>query len=174
MPNETENLTQYGTIVGVDPGGRAIVRVKVDDRVTDWIPYKMKASSYIKIWIPPQIDEQVEVVSPFGEGDSGHAEGSIYNKSCKEPEGANAHTTIIEWHNGARVEVDTDANTMKMENPGDITLKSPSKITIDAPIVDLPTGDLIVAKTITDEKGSVTSHFHTDVMPGTSNTGDRP
>jgi phage baseplate assembly protein V len=165
MPSETENLTQYGTIVAVDPGGRALVRAQVDDRVTDWIPYKMKASSYIKIWIPPQVGEQVEVVSPFGEGDSGHAEGSIYNKSCKEPEGANAHTTIIEWHNGARVVVDTEADAMDISNPGTVTMKAPLLF------VD---GNLKVAGTIEDVKGSVTSHFHTDVMPGTSNTGDRP
>lgn len=173
MPN-TDNLIQLGTIVGVDPANRALVRVQIDDRVTDWIPYAMKASKYIKIWIPPQIGEQVEVHSPYGEGDDGVAHGSIYNKECKEPDGANAHTTIVEWSNGARIEVNIQANTMKLDNPGDITLKSASKIILDAPMVELPTGDLIVAKTITDEKGSVTSHHHTDVMPGTSNTGDRP
>lgn len=165
MSNETENLIQYGTIVSVDPQGRALVRVEIDERVTDWIPYKMKASSYIKIWIPPQVGEQVDVVSPFGEGDSGHAEGSIYNKSCKEPDGANSHTTIIEWHNGARVAVDTQAGTMDVSNPGDVS--------ITAPIVKI-NGNLAVSGTITDEKGSVTSHYHTDVMPGTANSGDRP
>lgn len=173
MPN-TDNLIQLGTIVGVDTANRALVRVQIDDRVTDWIPYAMKASKHIKIWIPPQIGEQVEVHSPYGEGDDGVAHGSIYNKECKEPTGANSHTSIIEWSNGARVEVDTQASTMKLENPGDITLKSTSKIILDAPIVQLPNGDLIVDGTITDEKGSVTSHFHTDVMPGTANSGDRP
>lgn len=173
MPN-TDDLIQYGTITAVDPDGKALVRVQIFERVTDWIPYVMKASKHIKIWIPPQIGEQVEVKFPFGETDSGHAEGSIYNKDCKEPDGANGFTTIIEWSNGARVEVDTQANTMKLKNPGDITLKSTSKITLDAPIVELPTGDLIVAKTITDEKGNVTTHTHPGVMSGPSNTGERP
>lgn len=164
MPS-TDNLIQFGTIVGVDTANRALVRVQIDDRVTDWIPYAMKASKHIKIWIPPQIGEQVEVHSPYGEGDDGCAYGSIYNKECKEPDGADAFTTIIEWSNGARVEVNTQANTMKLENPGEVT--------IDAPTTHVK-GNLIVDGTISDQKGSVTSHYHTNVAPGTSNTGDRP
>lgn len=164
MPN-TDNLIQLGTIIGVDPANRALVRVQIDDRVTDWIPYAMKASKYIKMWIPPQIGEQVEVHSPYGEGDEGVAHGSIYNKECKEPTGANGFTTIIEWSDGTRVEVDTQAHTIK--------LKSPSEVMIDAPTTHL-SGNLIVEGVITDEKGSVTSHYHTNVMPGSGNSGDRP
>ncbi len=160
-----ENLIQLGTIVGVDTANRALVRVQIDDRVTDWIPYSMKASSHIKIWMPPQIGEQVEVHSPYGEGDDGVAYGSIYNKECKEPTGANGFTTIIEWSNWARIEVDTQANTMKLINP--------SEVTINAPMVHM-SGDLSVAGTITDEKGSLTSHVHSGVMAGGSNTGARP
>lgn len=164
MPS-TDNLIQLGTIVGVDTANRALVRVQIDDRVTDWIPYAMKASKYIKIWIPPQIGEQVEVHSPYGEGDDGVAHGSIYNKECKEPTGANGFTTIIEWSDGTRVEVDTQAHTIK--------LKSQGEVMIDAPTTHL-SGNLIVDGSITDEKGSVTSHNHTDVMPGTALSGDRP
>lgn len=164
MPS-TDNLIQLGTIVGIDTANRALVRVQIDDRVTDWIPYAMKASKHIKIWIPPQIGEQVEVHSPYGEGDDGIAHGSIYNKECKEPTGADGFTTIVEWSNGARIEVNTQANTMKLINP--------SEVMIDAPIVHL-SGNLIVDGAITDQKGSVTSHFHTNVMPGTANSGDRP
>lgn len=164
MPN-TENLIQLGTIVGVDPANRALVRVQIDDRVTDWIPYAMKASKYIKIWIPPQIGEQVEVHSPYGEGDDGVAHGSIYNKDCKEPDGANSHTSIIEWSNGARVAVDVEAGTMDVINPGTTTFKTPLLF------VD---GNLKVNGTIEDQKGSVTSHVHTNVMPGSANSGDRP
>ncbi len=164
MPN-TDDLIQYGTIVAIDASGKALVRVVIDDRVTDWLPYKMKASKHIKIWIPPQIGEQVEVHSPYGEADSGTVEGSIYNKECKEPAGANAHTTIIEWSNGARVAVDTEANTMDIVNPGEVS--------ITAPTVNI-NGDLNVSGTITDEKGSLTSHVHNGVMAGGSNTGVRP
>lgn len=165
MPDDTDNLIQIGTIVGVDTANRALVRVVIDDRVTDWIPYIMKASSHIKIWIPPQIGEQVEVHSPYGEGDDGVAHGSIYNKECKEPTGANGFTTIIEWSNGARVEVDTQADTMKLISPGEVTL--------DAPVVNM-TGSLNVVGTITDSKGDLTNHDHPGVMAGGSNTGVRP
>lgn len=164
MPN-TDNIIQLGTIVGVDTANRALVRVQIDDRVTDWIPYAMKASKHIKIWIPPQIGEQVEVHSPYGEGDDGVAHGSIYNKDCKEPMGADGFTTIIEWSNSARIEVDTQANTMKLKNVGEVM--------IDAPVVHM-SGNLIVDGTITDAKGNLTTHTHPGVMSGGSNTWVRP
>lgn len=164
MPN-TDNIIQLGTIVGVDTANRALVRVQIDDRVTDWIPYMMKASTHIKIWIPPQIGEQVEVHSPYGEGDDGVAHGSIYNKDCKEPTGADGFTTIIEWSNGASVVVNTKTNTMRIANPGEVSITAPTVNII---------GNLKVSGSISDIKGNLTTHTHPGVMAGGSNTGVRP
>lgn len=178
MPNETDNLIQYGTIVGVDADPRALVRVQIDDRVTDWIPYAMKASKHIKIWIPPQIGEQVEVHSPYGEGDDGIAYGSIYNKECKEPTWANDHTSGIEFSDGTVITYDTTAKALTINASGSMAITAPSGITVTANTsitgnVTI-TGNLTVSGTITDEKGSLSTHVHDGVMTGSSNTGARP
>lgn len=177
MPN-TDNLIQLGTIVGVDTANRALVRVQIDDRVTDWIPYSMKASKYIKIWIPPQIGEQVEVHSPYGEGDDGVAHGSIYNKECKEPTWANDHTSGIEFSDGTVITYDTKAKALTINASGSIAITAPSGITVTADtaiIGDVTiTGNLNVSGTVTDEKGSLTTHVHSGVLAGPANTGVRP
>ncbi len=175
---EAENLIQYGTITAVDPDGKALVRVQIFERVTDWIPYVMKASKHIKIWIPPQIGEQVEVKFPFGETDGGHAEGSIYNKDCKEPVWANNHTSGIEFSDGTIITYDTTAKALTINAVGSIGITAPSGITVTANTAITGnvtiTGNLTVSGTITDEKGSLSSHVHGGVMSGPSNTGTRP
>lgn len=178
MPNDTDNLIQLGTIVGVDTSNRALVRVQIDDRVTDWIPYSMKASKHIKIWIPPQIGEQVEVHSPYGEGDDGVAHGSIYNKECKEPTWANDHTSGIEFSDGTVITYDTTAKALTIDASGSIAITAPSGMTATAntTITGNVTidGNLSVSGTISDVKGLLTSHTHIGVMAGPANTGDRP
>ncbi len=178
MPNETDNLIQYGTIVAIDLSGKALVRVMIDDRVTDWLPYKMKANKHIKIWIPPQIDEQVEVHSPYGEADSGTVEGSIYNKECKEPTWANEHTSGIEFSDGTVITYNTTAKALTISASGSVAITALSGITVTAntAITGNVTiaGNLDVSGTITDEKGSLSSHVHSGVMAGGSNTEVRP
>lgn len=174
----SETLIQYGTIVNVDPDGKALIRVQVFDRVTDWIPYVMKASKHIKIWIPPQIGEQVEVKFPYGEGDGGCAAGSIYNKDCKEPEWTNDHTSGIEFSDGTVITYDTEAKALTIDASGSVSISAPLGITVTANTsitgnVTI-TGNLSVSGTISDEKGSLSAHVHTGVMAGPSNTGVRP
>ncbi len=171
MPN-TDNLIQIGTIVNVDPENRALVRVELFERVTDWIPYKMVSNSHIRLWIPPRVGEQVIVLSPFGEGDDGIVLGGIYNIDQKEPAGSNDHTSIVVFEDGTSITYDTTAKALTINASGSVAVTAPSGMSITADVTI--TGNLNVSGTITDEKGSLTSHVHSGVMSGGSNTGARP
>lgn len=173
-----DNLIQLGTIVNVDTANRALVRVKLFDRTTDWLPYKMIANSHIRVWTPPKVDEQVIVFSPFGEGDDGVVIGGIYNKSLKEPTASNDHTSVIEFSDGTVITYDTTAKALTIDASGSIAITAPSGITVTAN-TDITgdvtiTGSLTVSGTITDEKGSLTTHVHSGVLAGPANTGVRP
>lgn len=171
MPN-TDNLIQIGTIVNVDPENRALVRVELFERVTDWIPYKMIVNSHIRIWTPPRVGEQVIVFSPFCEGDDGIVLGGIYNVNQKEPTGSNDHTSVIVFEDGTSITYDTTAKALTINASGSVAVTAPSGMSITADVTI--TGNLNVTGTITDEKGSLTSHVHSGVMAGPSNTGVRP
>jgi len=173
-----DNLIQLGTIVNVDPANRALVRVKLFDRTTDWLPYKMIVNSHVRVWTPPKVDEQVIVLAPFGEGDDGVVIGSIYNKSLKEPTSSNDHTSVIEFSDGTVITYDTEAKALTIDASGSIAITAPSGITVTAN-TDITgdvtiTGNLTVSGTITDEKGSLTTHVHGGVLAGPANTGVRP
>lgn len=161
------NFVDVGSIVGVDISSprRALVRVKLGDRVTNWLPYRSIANKFIKIWIPPCIDEQVTVLLPFAEASGGIAYGSIFNKGCKEPEGANDHNFIVEFEDGTRIVYDTSTH--------DLSISTQHEINFTATAVNIE-GNLNVSGTITDEKGSLTTHNHKDVASGTSLSGVRP
>ncbi len=159
------NFVEVGTVVGVDLSNRALVRVQLGDRVTNWLPYKSIANAFIKVWMPPRVGEQVTVLLPFAEANGGIAYGSIFNKGCKEPEGANDHNFIVEFEDGTRIVYDTATHDLSISTSGAINLTA-SALNIE--------GDLNVSGTITDEKGSLTTHIHKDVASGTSQSGVRP
>jgi phage baseplate assembly protein V len=159
------NFVEVGTVVGVDLANRALVRVQLGDRVTNWLPYKSIANSFVKIWSPPRVGEQVIVLLPFAEANGGIAYGSIFNKGCKEPEGANDHNFIIEFEDGTRIVYDTSTHDLSITTSGAINLTA---FTVNIE------GKLNVSGTITDELGSLTTHVHKDVASGTSQSGVRP
>ena len=169
----TENMIQIGTIVNVDTANRALVRVQLFDRVTDMLPYKMIANSHIRVWTPPKVGEQVIVLSPFGEGDSGVVLGGIFNSGLKEPASANDHASVVEFSDGTVITYDTTFTALTIDAIGSVGVTAPSGVTITAPTVTI-NGNLNVSGTITDEKGSLTTHVHSGVMAGGSNTGVRP
>lgn len=177
MP-QVDNLIQIGTIVGVDTANRALVRVQIDERVTDWFPYLMTSNSHIKMWTPPKVGEQVIVLSPYGEGDDGVAIGSIFNVDLKEPTWANDHTSGIEFSDGTVITYDTTAKALTIDASGSVAITAPSGITVTADTAITGnvtiTGNLTVSGTIIDEKGSLSTHVHSGVMAGPSNTGVRP
>ena len=139
---------QVGTIDDTKAGeGKALARVKLFDRVTDFLPVLSIANSFVKVWIPPRVGEQVMVVSPFGNPSAGFIIPSIFNKGCKEPSGAGKRNVIVE----------AGENRIELNNTN-IKVKSP-KIVLDTPVVET-TGDLKVAGDISDSRGDLTGHGH--------------
>ncbi len=144
-----EAVVNHGTIDATKASeGKALARVKIGDRVSDFLPVNMIANSFVKVWIPPRVGEQVTVISPFGNPSGGFIIPSIYNKECKEPTGANSENVIVEV-GGNRVELDKS----------EIKLKSPVRVLLDTPLVE-STGDLKVAGDISDSRGDLTGHGH--------------
>jgi len=158
-----ENLTHFGTIVAVDPT-KALVQVQIFERVSDWIPYPMVANSLVKVWIPPQVGEQVSVIMVYGE--DGYAIGSVYNTGCREPTWANATTAGIEFSDGTLVIYSTETQQLTISCVGKVSISAKNGIYMQ--------GDLIVSGEITDHKGTLSTHTHTGVTPGGGMSGVRP
>jgi len=142
-------LVAFGTVVESKAHeGRALVRVAVYERVTDWLPVASLSNSFFKLWVPPLVGMQVTVISPGGDAAYGVVIPAIFNAQCKEPNGANGANAILEA-GGNRV----------VFNQNDIAISAPSGVSITTPTVNI-SGDLVVGGNISDGRGDLTGHTH--------------
>lgn len=125
------NIAAVGTISEVVEA-KALVRVTLLDRVTDFLPLLMFANSFKKHFVPLRVGEQVIVISPYGEASSGFVIRGIFNRGCREPELANDTTEVIEFEDGTVVMYDTKAKHLFMNAVGDITIKAAGNIKLEA------------------------------------------
>jgi len=153
-----ENLVQIGTITETKASdGKALARVNINGRVTDFLPVLMVNNDFVKVWIPPRVNEQVTVLSPFGDGDFGVILPAIYNKADKEPAGANANNVIVE------------VGDVRMETDGAmVDISAPVSVNLNTPVVKM-SGNLAVAGDISDSRGDLTGHTHSTTDGATAN-----
>lgn len=173
---------QIGTIKEVHPS-KALVTVQIFGITTDFLPYKMVSNSHIKVWIPPQINEQVIVLFPFNNGDNGVVLGGIFNVDCIEPVWANATTSLVEFSDGTIIKYDTVAKALSVLATGTVGITAPNGVTLTAntSIIGNVTingtltvsGNISTGGTVSDNKGGLSSHTHSGVQSGTANTGAR-
>ncbi|WP_294962044.1 phage baseplate assembly protein V [Sulfurimonas sp.] len=115
------NIVQIGTISQTkSKDGKALARVILDEdgdekRVTAFLPVISLANSFARIFIPLRVNEQVLVLSPFGNANRGFILRSIFNRGCKEPSEANENTAVIEFKDGTKLTYDTKANVLKID-----------------------------------------------------------
>lgn len=127
------NLVSFGTISETKSAdGKALARVKVMDRETDFLPIVSFSNSFKKHYIPARVGEQVVMFSPFGEANGGFIVRSIFNKSSKEPTAANNHTEVVEYEDGTVFTYDTQAKKLDLNCVGDITIIAGGNIKIEA------------------------------------------
>jgi len=144
-----DGVIHFGTVVESKASeGKALCRVKIHERVTPLLPVQRIGNSVVKIWIPPLVGEQVIVLCPNGNTDSGVVLPSIFNTECREPKGANSANLIVEI-GSVRIECDESQ----------CSIISPSMITLDTPLVKM-SGDLVVDGEISDSRGDLTGHTH--------------
>lgn len=149
IKRQIDNIVSYGTITETkNDQGLALVRVKLMDRETDFLPVINFSNSYKRKFIPSRIGEQVAVFSPFGEASSGFVISSIFNKKSKEPTGSNDHTEVTEYEDGTVISYDTKAKELKVLASNKITIVC-NAATVNANTVDITatttnTGDVTI------------------------------
>ena len=123
------NIVQVGTVTEVKSAdGLALARVNILGRVTDFLPVKMIGNSFIKVFIPVRVNEQVMVVCPYGNANSGFIIPSIFNESCKEPVGSSPDLAIVEFSGGVRI--DSDGVNLNLFTPGFLNIAATAGINI--------------------------------------------
>ena len=164
LKREIDNLVNFGTISQTKMSeGKALARVKLFERETDFLPVVSLSNSFKKHFIPVRVGEQVVVFSPFGDASSGFILRSIFNKGAKEPSLANNTTEVMEYEDGTVITYDTQAKELKVNASDKITVIANS-INITAKTTNngdvTINGNLVVSGNITDSRGDLTGHTH--------------
>jgi phage baseplate assembly protein V len=180
------NLIRYGTVSAV-VGKR--VRVKVGGNTTAPLPWLTGRAGKTKSWSPPDMGEQVIVLSPNGNLAAAVVLPSLFSSANDIPTDANPDNVLLAFGDGAVLLYDAAAHLLKGTLPagGKVELTAPDGFTLRGDVdVD---GKLHVSKEVTvdstlhasetitsnsDVKAgniSLVNHPHDKVQPGSGVSG---
>jgi phage baseplate assembly protein V len=181
IPRQLANLIRFGTVQTV-AGKR--VQVQVGGLLTRPIPWLSTRAGKTKTWSPPDIGEQVMVLSPNGDLGAAVAIGGIFCDAYDIPRDANANTVVMAFGDGAVLLYDQAAHLLKATLPADgrvvVTaaggLTFTGDVTIDGALSVSHAAtfqqSIHAAQDITSDTDvkagsvSLTNHAHDKVQPG--------
>jgi phage baseplate assembly protein V len=168
-----EDLVLVGTIEEIDSENRALARVRVLDRLSNWMPVLMFANSFKKEFKPMRTGEQVSVLSPYGDLKGGLVIRGIFNKECKEPSGSSSSKEVSEYEDGTRISYDVSTHELEVHCVGSVKIVCQNAV-VEADTISMISdtvnasgdfsvgGNMSVAGIISDVKGDLTNHPHPD------------
>jgi phage baseplate assembly protein V len=180
------NLIRFGTVQAV-AGKR--VQVKIGGLLTRPIAWVSPRAGKTKSWSPPDIGEQVMVLSPNGDLGAAVAVGSLFCDAHDIPDDANANTVVIAFGDGAVLLYDHAAHVLQATLPADgrVAVTAPGGVTVTGNMtID---GALSVSQAATFKQTvhasrditsdadvkvgsiSLTNHPHDKVQPGSGISG---
>ncbi|WP_264735495.1 phage baseplate assembly protein V [Wolbachia endosymbiont (group A) of Rhinocyllus conicus] len=115
------NIIRIGLVKEVDYE-KARVRVKVGEFLTDWLPWITTRAGEDRSWFSPDIDEQVMVLSPYGELSLGVVLPAIYQQKYF-PSECRKDAHILEFKDGTKLSYDKENHHLEIEVVDKITLK---------------------------------------------------
>jgi phage baseplate assembly protein V len=116
LERRLSNIVRPGTIVEADYA-QARVRVKIGDNTSTWLPWITQRAGKDCTWHPPEIGEQVLVISPSGELAAGFVlPGGIYKKD-RPANGDKASISRTTYADGAVSEYDRETHIHSLKIP---------------------------------------------------------
>lgn len=200
LNRQVANLVRIGSVSELDEAN-ARVKLSVSGLTTDWLPWSAARAGKTRTWSPPQIGEQVIMVSPFGDMGQAVVVGSLFSDAATAPAASKDQETTV-YPDGSTVDYNSATNTLTVTVAGTgnvvvnckvATVNAETSVTLDTPETTC-TGNLTVLKSLTmgagggsvkmtgpveitgatlthNGKNVGSTHQHTDVQPGGSNTG---
>lgn len=112
------NIIRIGAIFEIDHEA-AKARVKIGDLMTNWLPWVNSNSGANNSWNPPEIDEQVIILSPGGELNQAVILPSLYKSNAS---GNLPNIQSVTYKDGSKVSFDHDAGNLTLDLQENISL----------------------------------------------------
>lgn len=168
-----ESLLKIGVIHSVDHAN-ALVRVKTGEIITHWIGFFSVRAGTTTTWSPPTVGEQVMILSPSGDLNTGIALIGIYTKGIAPSQSPDEH--VIQFADNAKIVYNQKNGHLEVSGIKTAKIQAGVSVTLATPTVNC-TGNLNVADTITAGTDcvangiSLVNHVHGGVASGPSTTG---
>ena len=127
------NIIRLGQIFEIDYEV-AKARIKIGDLETDWLPWITSNSGNNKGWNPPEIDEQVIVLSPCGELNQGVILPSLYRGAAPENSG---NIQSITFADRSKISFNRESGNLDLDIKGSATIKVAGNAQIEATNITL-------------------------------------
>lgn len=127
------NIIRLGQIFEIDYAV-AKARIKIGDLETDWLPWITANSGANKDWNPPEIDEQVIVLSPCGELNQGIIFPSLYRGNAPENSG---NIQSVTFADGSKISFDRSSGNLTLDVKGSANIKVAGNAQIEATNITL-------------------------------------
>jgi phage baseplate assembly protein V len=127
------NIIRIGTISNLDFNS-AIARVKIGDLETNWLPWINSNSGTNNSWNPPEIGEQVVILSPSGELNQAVILPSLYKNNASE--NSSTIKSMI-FADGSKVSFNLESGNLDLDIKGNATIKVAGNAQIEASNITL-------------------------------------
>lgn len=181
------NTIRMGTVAEVDVLA-ARVKIKTEDIITDWLPWVAGRAGTVSFWSPPQVGEQVVLLSPSGELAQGVVLPGVYQQSLPAPSQVQTKH-LTKYPDGTTVEYDFETHALTVISTGSVNITAAELVAITCPVINLTgvvtiigdfnfTGTGNLTGDLTHTGGNLSSHGvvlhthkHGGVQAGGSQTG---
>ncbi|MCP4103018.1 MAG: phage baseplate assembly protein V, partial [Lentisphaerae bacterium] len=111
LQRNVANIIRIGTIAEADYDN-AKVRVQIGELLTNWLDFISFRAALVTVWCPPEIGEQVLVISPGGDLSQGIVMPALYQQTF--PASAATPTiTQMTFADGAKLEYDSASHHLQ-------------------------------------------------------------
>ncbi|BET37214.1 phage baseplate assembly protein V [Wolbachia pipientis] len=122
LNRKVANIIRIGLVKEINYE-KAKVRVKIGEFLTDYLPWITSKAGKDRDWSPPDIDEQVVILSPLGELSLGVVLPGIYQQKYSAPENKK-EINSVKFQDGTKLSYDKDKHHLEIEVVDKITLKA--------------------------------------------------
>lgn len=112
LNRQIANLVRIGSVAELD-ATNARVRLSVSGLTTDWLPWAAARAGKTRTWSPPQIGEQVIMVSPFGDMGQAAVVGSLFQDESPAPAASKDQETTV-YPDGAKIDHNSATHTTNL------------------------------------------------------------
>ena len=119
LAKRLSNIIRIGTIFEINHQ-TAKARVKIGELETDFLPWANANSGNNNSWNPPEIDEQVIVLSPSGDLSQAVILPSIYKNNASD---SDQNIKSTSYQDGSKISFNVSSGTLDLDLKGDVTIK---------------------------------------------------